>query len=129
MMKYTLLVFLAGGILITSCGEDDDPGIGTNPDMMQEDPCDGVTATFSDDVLPILNAACALSGCHVTGGQGSGNFESYAGVKAKADNGSLLNRAVIQGNMPPSNSSGPQSLTDDQKLAIQCWIDAGAMNN
>ena len=65
----------------------------------------------------------------VGGGQGSGNFESYTGVKSKADNGSLLNRAVIQGNMPPSNSSGPQTLTDDQKLIIQCWIDAGAMNN
>ncbi len=128
-MKYALFAFVLIAIFSVSCGEEDSPGVGTIPDMMEEDVCEDITATFSNDVLPIINAACALSGCHVAGGNGNGNFESYEGVKAKADNGSLLNRAVNQGNMPPSNTSGPQSLTDEQKLAIQCWIEAGAMNN
>lgn len=114
-------------LFLAACSEDEVPEVpGNNTPGIS---CDGVEVSFSNDIVPLFNTACALSGCHVAGGNGNGNFESYEGIKAKADNGSLVSRAVVQGNMPPSNSSGPRSLTEAQKIMIQCWVEGGAMNN
>jgi hypothetical protein len=99
-------------------------------EMMEEMfDCEGVDVSYTMDIVPIINETCALSGCHVSGGSGNGDFSTYAGLKAKADNGSLESRALIQMNMPPSNSSGPTSLSDSQKLIIACWIQDGAPEN
>ena len=51
-----------------------------------------------------------------------------AGIKAKVDNNSLLDRAVTSANMPPSNSAGPDP-TAAQRNMIKCWIEDGAPDN
>ena len=130
MSSKKILKFILFGmtmIFVISCSSDDsDPTVNPDPDMM--DPCTSITSTYAADIRPIIDLTCALSGCHVAGGSGDGNFESYNGVKAKADNGSLVSRAVTGGTMPPSNSSGP-SLTETQKNLIRCWVEDGAQNN
>ncbi len=85
--------------------------------------CDSI-GTFADNVKPILDGNCSISGCHVPGGTGPGLFENYDQVKSFVDNGRLEERVLVQRNMPPT---GP--LTNCQLQLIQTWIDAGAPDN
>lgn len=115
-----------------ACSSDDEDPSMMDPDMMDmmdmEDKCMGQNISYQNDILPIVNNSCALSGCHVEGFS-NGDFTDYAGLKEKADGGQLNSRVVITQNMPPSNSSGPMSLSDAQILAFECWIKAGAPDN
>src|SRR5688572_9296064 len=79
--------------------------------------------TYSSDIKPIITANCNASGCH-NAGSSFGDFSTYAGLKAKADNGAINNRVVQGKNMPPS---GP--LPQDQIDKIKCWLDSGSPNN
>ena len=128
-----ILLFGIFLLLLNACSSDELEEMDDEDDeeeMMEEMfDCDGVDVSYTMDVLPIVNEACALSGCHVSGGSGNGDFSSYAGLKAKVDNGSIESRTLIQMNMPPSNSTGPTTLTDSQKLLIACWIQDGAPEN
>lgn len=86
--------------------------------------CDTSVTTFMAVIDPIIASNCAVSGCHVPGGTGLGDYTAYAGVKAAVDNGKIQNRAIDLKNMPPS---GPLSNCDILKL--QKWINNGAQNN
>ena len=87
--------------------------------------CDTTTVTYTLTIVPILTARCATSGCHTAGGAGNGNFDTYAGVKAKVDNGSLVNRTLVLMNMPSSGTA----LTTCQMAQIKKWVQLGAPNN
>lgn len=83
--------------------------------------CDSVK--YSVDVVPVINAQCATSGCHDAGNP-NGDYTTYAGVKAKVDNGSFNNRVFILKDMPQGTTL---SAADYNKL--KCWYDKGALNN
>lgn len=82
------------------------------------------TVSYSLDIQPIVAANCAISGCHVQDGSGPGNFTDYNNIKAKADDGALVNEVVIDQTMPPGGG-----LSDCDRQIIQNWADAGAPNN
>ena len=87
--------------------------------------CDNpIEVLYSVHVEPVINASCAISGCHIDGGSGTGNMETYDGVKAMVDAGTFQQRTLEQRNMPPSGSLGTCDL-----LLLQDWIDQGALNN
>ena len=94
-----------------------------------------IQVSYLNDIRPILMTYCFGTGpqrCHVTNtNQGAnGDFTTYAGIKAKADNGSLEARVLNPlGGMPPSYTTGPIPVTEEDKLKIRYWIDAGAPNN
>lgn len=85
--------------------------------------CDGVTAKFAANVLPLIQTKCATnSGCHAAGASNSGGvLTTYAQISAKA---SAIKSSVNAGTMPKSGS-----LTSSEKAIIACWVDAGALNN
>ncbi len=72
----------------------------------------------------IVKNCSTTPGCHIPGGTGNGDFTTYSGLKAKVDNGSLLNRVVILKNMPVS-----PPLSDADINRIHCWIIQGGLNN
>lgn len=82
--------------------------------------CDTEDVTYTSHIRLIVNTNCAISGCHVTGGQGNGSFETYEGIKAKVDNGALRQRVLVEKSMPPTGS-----LSDCELDQIEAWIDAG----
>jgi hypothetical protein len=86
--------------------------------------CDTLNVSYSQDIKPIIDGQCATSGCHVAGGTGNGIFDNYNGVKAKVDNGSMMDRVVMTRDMPPS-----VPLSDCNVQKFQAWINAGAPNN
>lgn len=79
--------------------------------------------SFADDVKPIIDANCQVSGCH--GSNGSiPSWDSYATISANAQN--IKTRTGNQ-SMPPASSGN--SLTTDQIQLIADWVDQGAENN
>ena len=118
-MKRTHLLALAAVItILAGCYKDKE-------DLLYpDDQCDPAMASFSQDIMPILQNSCATVGCHVQGGTGNGLFENYNQVKSKVDNGALRQRVLVTRDMPPSGA-----LSDCQLEHIQQWLDDGAPNN
>ena len=81
------------------------------------------TISLTTDVLPIIQADCAVPGCHVAGGQ-SPNFEVRANIINRADR---IRERTSNGTMPPSSSG--RSLTGSEIEAIRCWVAQGALDN
>jgi hypothetical protein len=82
--------------------------------------CTGNAKSFAKDVSPIIATNCAIYGCHAAG-RGPGELITYA---EDSLNKASIRYAIVNGIMPKGGS-----LTTDQKNAIVCWIDAGALNN
>jgi hypothetical protein len=86
--------------------------------------CSTVAATYNSDIKLLMTSQCTSGGgCHGTGSS-RGDYTSYAGLKAAADNGSLESKTITNKSMPPS---GALSLDDRKK--IKCWLNNGSPNN
>lgn len=108
------MVFL---LLLAGCYYDNEE------ELYPGETCDVTEISYQVNIRPIIDANCALSGCHVPQ-TGRVNFESFEGLKSVADDGRLEQRALINKDMPPS---GPISSCD-MKM-IKAWLDQGAPNN
>ncbi|MBK6571330.1 MAG: hypothetical protein IPG21_02425 [Saprospiraceae bacterium] len=118
-MKLSALILIAGLILtIASCTDDS----GSSND------CAGIVATYSTTVKSVLDASCALTGCHSGANPANGfNFSNYAGAKSVATtSGEKILCAINQsGNCSPMPKGGSKLEATTIKL-ITCWVDAGA---
>jgi hypothetical protein len=85
------------------------------------------SVTYTNDIKPIINATCAISGCHdgAVGSSSPGDYRTFADIKRVTDNGKFKNRVLDLKDMPPSYTTGPKKLTDAQLDLIQCWADKG----
>ena len=78
--------------------------------METHEPVD-VAAAFEQNILPILTARCALSGCHVADGPHGLDFRTYESFKAGGEHGpafipgnaegSEVVEQIVEGKMPP----------------------------
>jgi hypothetical protein len=119
-MRSTFLFMAA--LLLAACTHD--------PDELIVPPvvCDTSNVTWSSTIVPILQTHCAIADCHVTGGDGTGNFTTYAGVMTQVTNGKLANAVQhLPGAipMPPSGIPIPQCDIE----AMVAWINGGAEEN
>lgn len=112
----TLLLFTVLALLTVTCKKKDE-------DSLDNVDCSTISSAYSSSIKPIMTAKCTSSGCH-NAGSANGDFTTYAGLKAKADNGSLNSRVLVGKSMPPT---GPLPL--DELKKIKCWLNAGAPNN
>lgn len=85
--------------------------------------CSTINATYLLDVKPVITGSCIASGCHEVG-SANGDYTTYAGLKAVADDGSLDDAINIKKNMPKNGS-----LDIESRKKIRCWIESGAPNN
>ena len=79
--------------------------------------------SFNASVKSIIEANCAISGCHVAG-TGRADFTQFSVIKNRA---STIQNYTQSGFMPPQ-SSGKQ-LSSSQIAAIACWVKDGAPQN
>lgn len=119
--KPLIMALLFGIGLLSSCYYDNEEELYEY--YNQQNQCDTTAVSFVDDIMPMIQGNC-ITGCHVAGGTGNGIFENYAEVKAKVDNGSMMQRVVVAQDMPPSST-----LTPCQISQMQAWILNGAPNN
>lgn len=113
-MKLKIIGILAFSFIIgfSSCESNDADTIS----------CDGVTVSFADDVLPVVQSRCATSGCHATGStNGPGALLTYSQIFAAR---TAIKSAVASGSMPKGSS-----LSSNDKTSIICWIESGAADN
>ncbi|MBL7952102.1 MAG: hypothetical protein JNM62_10310 [Flavobacteriales bacterium] len=89
--------------------------------------CDTTNVTYSGTVDAIIQGKCAIPGCHVSGGNGTGDFTSFSALSQQVANGRVL-RSIKRDPagipMPPSGG-----LRDCEVRQIELWIAAGAANN
>ena len=76
---------------------------------------DTSAATYSAFVQPLVSARCAT--CHAA-------YNSYAGLKVIIDNGKFRDRVIVRKDMPSGGT-----LSSDQILKLDKWLNAGALNN
>jgi len=118
---------IVGSILpIDSTGNGNNTGSGCSKD----------TVYFAQQVLPILQSSCAMSGCHdaVSHNEG-GIFDSYSnilsagGINISNPTDSKIYRVMVrtdEDRMPPSPAA---PMTSNQLTLISKWIGQGAKNN
>lgn len=121
-MKKTLLalIIVATGFAI-GCSKE--VGKTENNTGNPGNSCDGINATFTADIFPLIQTKCATgSGCHGAGSfNGPGELTGFNQIKNAA--GPIKN-AVVSGRMPLGGS-----LNNTQIRQISCWVDNGTLNN
>ena len=95
--------------------------------METHEPVD-LEAAFEQNLLPILTARCALSGCHVADGPHGLDFRTYESFKAGGEHGpafisgnaeaSIVVEQIVSGAMPP----GGPPLSDAEIQLFVDWI-------
>jgi hypothetical protein len=86
--------------------------------------CDSIK--YNAHIKPIIINNCAVPACHVPGGTGPEDFNTYSGVNNKVP--FMKNRINSTTNsMPPATHGGKMSQSKID--SIECWIDKGAPNN
>ena len=89
--------------------------------------CNSTNMTYDTNIKPILQSACFS--CHGNGLSQDGiNFDTYAGVKAVADNGKLVGAITHASGFSPMPQSAPK-LSDCNINKIKDWVNHGALNN
>jgi hypothetical protein len=109
-------------------------------DMLEEpkpnEDCQNYDATYDGAIKPIIDATCAIIGCHVNGGGAPGNFSDYSGMTNYLNDSDMRESVVLLRNdpengMPPNwdTNPGPKDLTDEQFELMECWINNGYPEN
>ena len=135
-MYYTLtqkciLLLLIVGVAFCMQGCDRTSDMLTPPDM----PTEMAEVSFTNNILPILTARCAISGCHVENGPEDVDLRSYETMNQGGEHGPLFipgNAAeseiveeIVSGEMP---LGGPPLEPAQIQLFID-WINAGAIDD
>jgi hypothetical protein len=117
-LKCTLLLFLITTLLAASCAEHDFPL--TFECLSDEE------VSFSEEVFPIVQNNCAISGCHNGDNGADKNWLNFSLFKSNAaDVKDRITRPVTDsGHMPQTGS-----ISREQIQTIVCWVDQGAQNN
>jgi hypothetical protein len=76
---------------------------------------------LSVEIKTIIDASCAVTGCHVSGG----SAVSFTTLSNVISNASMIKSMTQNGTMPKGGAKLPQ----EQLNAIACWVDDGAPNN
>lgn len=85
--------------------------------------CDGSTPTYNNGIATIINASCLTPSCHGSGAPNP-NFTTYAQLQTVITNGKFKTKVIDEKSMPKNGS-----LTEEQLVQIQCWIDNGYPEN
>lgn len=115
---WALTIALAVFIACSSESEDTLP----QPPPPTQD-CESKNISLTQDVLPIIQQNCAVSGCHVAG-TGRVDFTVRANI---IQNAALIRTNTQSGFMPLAGSGF--FLTNQQKETIACWVQNGAKDN
>ncbi|MBX2983578.1 MAG: hypothetical protein KF843_12945 [Flavobacteriales bacterium] len=124
-MDRGMLILCIGALAITSlctgCYYD------VEEDLYPMNFCDTTSTGYANSVLPIIQSNCAIPGCHVPGGSGTGDFTSFSGLQTQVTNGKLIQAVQQTGGaafMPPNGK-----LTDCEIDKITVWVNGGAQQN
>ncbi|MCB0429996.1 MAG: hypothetical protein H6585_00230 [Flavobacteriales bacterium] len=87
--------------------------------------CDTMQVSYAQDVYPLIQVSCAVSGCHENG-YIYGDFTNYQELKDKVDLGVFQTEVFDQKSMPQAPVA---PLTGAELQLLECWVEHGALNN
>jgi uncharacterized membrane protein len=112
-----------------------DPYYLSDPNPIVTENCDPDTVYFVNDVLPMLQSNCAVSGCHDASTGEAGvmmtdyvNIVETGHVKPHKPKSNRLYKVITGGGEEPMPPSGRTQLTKEQTDLVYKWIDQGAWN-
>lgn len=112
------MVILPTVFLMNSCKHD-----GIPPDQLPQ-------ICFTEQVLPIFQNSCGITGCHNSGGDGASrlSFTDYAGIMkaitpGNADKSKAYQAIISSTNLMPPNNALPIA----KRTLIRVWIEQGAL--
>lgn len=121
-----LLIVIIAGVIISGCYK--------NKTVVLDAPAITRTVTFSQDILPIFNKSCNLSGCHSAGGQTPNLSPSNAYNSLII--GNYINKADPENSFLYLKMTGKKGtvmpvggMNKDYNALILAWIKQGANNN
>jgi hypothetical protein len=124
-MKSKLLFALtvATSLFLTSCYNDNEE------DLYPAGACELTAVTYATTIKPIMQASCAMAGCHNNATASAGvRLEDYPGLKTIATSGQLIGAI--------NHSSGFSAMPKNMAKLSQCqldqikkWVDDGALDN
>ena len=82
--------------------------------------------TYETDILPIVVANCAFSGCHDGGSVYPPNWKDYETMK---DHGDEIQRRITLPPSDPDKMPRGRFLSPEDRQKIFCWIEQGAPQN
>ncbi len=122
---YSVLIFWVTLLFfaLESCSKES-----KNPDYIKEANCAAVdpsTNTYTAFVRSVMNASCALGGCHDASTKSSGvDLSNYAGVRKAFESQNFL-CAVNHGNGCSAMPKGGLKLSADLLNRLACWARNG----
>ncbi|KAA3438815.1 c-type cytochrome domain-containing protein [Rufibacter hautae] len=127
-LRLSLLAFTLSVTLFAACKDDKEEEITpNNPNNPQPAQCDTNNVTYSSTVSGIISTNCLA--CHsASQAEGGMILDTYARVKAVADNGKLIG-VITHANGFPAMPKNGTKLSDCNIAKIQKWVSAGAPNN
>ena len=84
--------------------------------------CSTISATYKNDVTPIITNNCSTPSCHNSTGAGGVTLLTYDQTYSKLDR--IKQRVLVDKTMPPNGALNAAEIN-----IIQCWINNGAPNN
>lgn len=139
--NFTWVVAVMLSILITACGGDSSTG----PDPEQPPPNSGQPVSYAQDIQPIFNGNCAVSGCHDSGTQRNGvDLSSYNSATNSV--GARYDTLIILPDNPSASPIVDKISNDNPEFgdrmplnraplenaeidSIRAWIEDGAPDN
>ena len=114
-------------VLFSACYYDKSDVVYPNANITN---CDTTNIRYANQITNILNSNC--NNCHgasVANSIGGGiNLSTYTSLKPYITNSSLLNSVLQNGKAAPMPKNS-YKLDNCSILAIQTWINQGALNN
>jgi hypothetical protein len=128
--RWLWAVALAAGVGLAGCGDDDDDGAAAPPPTTPPTGCTPpttATATFSEDVHPILIANCGA--CHGTTFGSSTRATAYAAALTRVNTTTPAQSTLIQKGDAQVTHAGGDQLDPGEVTSITTWVEECAQNN
>jgi len=121
---FIITAVIAAFIYSCTSKKGDTPGP-TNPSGT----CDTANMSYANNINPIIQQNCAVSGCHNNATQAGGySYETYNGLKQAINNGRLLG-AINHNNGFVAMPQNAAKLSDCNIAKITQWVANGSPNN
>lgn len=119
-IKILICAICIGTVVFQSCEYNELP---EPPPVIEGCP---ETISFANDIKPIIDTSCALTGCHNGDNGADRNWTVFNNFQSKRAN---VKDRITRPPGTPGHMPAKGSLTTDQIQTIVCWVDQGGLNN
>ena len=118
MTKFHFLIAFLSMIFLSACTNDQT--------MTSTLDCGTLKPTYTNDIAAIMNASCALGGCHSASSSSAGfNLSNYTGTK-NGGSQSIFLRAIKHESGAKAMPENASKLSTTSINKIECWINNGS---